>query len=216
MIEVSNMHVRAGNFELKEINFKVNTGEYAVLMGPTGSGKTTLLEAICGLKNVLEGTISINHQDVRPLKPGERGIGFVPQDVALFPTMTVEAHLAFALQIRKWPRDQVESRVKELLNWLGITHLIGRRPEGLSGGEKQRVALGRALSFKPDVLCLDEPLSALDAATREEMYQLLLKIRQDSGATILHITHSLEEKEELADRLFEIQKGQLQERPLAK
>ena len=181
-------------------------------MGKTGSGKTTLLEGIRGLKPITAGRILLNDRDVTRRKPAERGIGFVPQDIALFRTMTVFDHLAFALVIRKWDRRAVRRRVDELAELLGIATLLERKPQGLSGGESRRIALGRALAAEPGVLCLDEPLSALDDATRHEMYQLLEQVRERTGVTTLHITHNLGETRRLADRLFVLENGKLRER----
>ncbi|HEX9114458.1 MAG TPA: ABC transporter ATP-binding protein, partial [Anaerolineae bacterium] len=200
MIAVDHLTVRAGDFALEDVTLEVPTGQYAVLMGRTGSGKTTLLEALCGLKPVAGGTIRLNGRDVTRLKPAERGIGYVPQDRALFQTMTVREHLAFALVLHRAERDAIRHRVAELSRLLGIESLLERRPAGLSGGEAQRVALGRALSVRPGILCLDEPLSALDDETRQEMCSLLRSVRQSTGVTILHVTHNPNEAEQLADR----------------
>ena len=210
MIAVEQLTVRAGEFLLAEVSFEISTGQYAALMGRTGAGKTTLLEALCGLKPVTAGTIRLNDQDVTRLKPAERGIGYVPQDRALFQTMTVREHLAFALTIRKADREVIDQRVAELSRLLGIGHLLERRPHGLSGGEAQRVALGRALAVRPGILCLDEPLNALDDETRQEMYELLAEVQQSTGVTILHVTHNLEEAERLADKILLLKNGKVE------
>lgn len=209
MIRIDRLSVRVGGFVLDRLSFELPSGSYAVLMGRTGSGKTTLLEAICGLRPVTEGVIELLGRPVQCLPPGERGIGYVPQDRALFPTMTVAAHLAFALFVRRWPRAAIEQRVLELAGLLGIEHLLARRPQGLSGGEAQRVALGRALAFRPAVLLLDEPLSALDEETRTGLYQLLKRIQTETGVTTLHVTHNQKEAEILADRLLVLEGGQV-------
>lgn len=214
MIVIDNLTVRAGPFVLEGVSFALDSGQYGVLMGKTGSGKTTLLEAICGLKPVHGGKILLMGRDVTMMRPAERGVGYVPQDRALFPTMTVWDHLAFALSIRKWPADAVAERVGELADLLGIGRLLDRKPHGLSGGEAQRVALGRALSARPQVLLLDEPLSALDDETREEMCALLTSVRQHTGVTTLHITHNVSEADRLADRLFRLRDGRIEEAPL--
>jgi molybdate/tungstate transport system ATP-binding protein len=210
MILVDHLTVRVGAFALEDVGFDVPTGQYAVLMGRTGTGKTTLLEALCGLKRVAGGTIRLNGLDVTRLKPAERGIGYVPQDRALFQTMTVREHLAFALTIRKAGQQAIQQQVAELSRLLGIEHLLDRKPPGLSGGEAQRVALGRALSARPGVLCLDEPLSALDDETRREMYELLENVRQSTSVTILHVTHNLEEAEQLADTILLLRNGRIE------
>lgn len=209
MIAVEHLKVRVGGFELGDVSFEVPTGQYAVLMGRTGAGKTTLLEALCGLKPVAGGTIRLYERDVTRLKPAERGIGYVPQDRALFQTMTVREHLAFALLIRKADQQAIQQRVADLSRLLGIEHLLERKPHGLSGGEAQRVALGRALSVRPGILCLDEPLNALDDDTRQEMYKLLAEVQQNTGVTILHVTHNLEEAGQLADRILVLQNGKM-------
>jgi len=209
MIAVNHLTVRVGGFALADVGFEVPTGQYAVLMGRTGAGKTTLLEALCGLKPAVGGTIRLNGRDVTRLKPAERGIGYVPQDRALFQTMTVREHLAFALVIRKSNREIISQRVAELSRLLGIEPLLERRPQGLSGGEAQRVALGRALSAEPGILCLDEPLSALDDETKQGMYELLEKVQQSTGVTILHVTHNLEEADKLADRILLLRDGKV-------
>ena len=209
MIAVDHLTARVGGFAIENIGFEVPTGQYAVLMGRTGAGKTTLLEVLCGLKPVVSGTIRLNGRDVTCLKPAERGIGYVPQDRALFQTMTVREHLAFALVLQQAGPQVIQQRVTELSGLLGIEHLLDRRPYGLSGGEAQRVALGRALSARPGILCFDEPLSALDDETRREMYELLGRVKQSTGVTILHVTHNLEEAKQLADRILLFQNGKL-------
>ncbi|MCC6354756.1 MAG: ABC transporter ATP-binding protein [Verrucomicrobiae bacterium] len=214
MIQIEQLHARAGQFAIRDVNLAVPQGCYAVLMGRTGSGKTTLLESICGLRQIVSGRIRIGDRDVSDLKPGERGIGLVPQDVALFPTMTVRQHLAFALEIRRRPPDAIADRVEELASLLGIAHLLDRYTAGLSGGESQRVALGRALSFRPGVLLLDEPLSALDEATRDEMHALLRDVQRTTGVTTLHITHNRSEGRALAQKLFVAEANTVREAPL--
>ena len=212
MIALAHLTVRVGGFALEDVNFEVPTGQYAVLMGRTGAGKTTLLEALCGLHAVASGSIRLGGRDVTRLKPAERGIGYVPQDRALFQTMTVREHLAFALEIRKANRDVIQQRVAELSRLLGIEELLERRPHGLSGGEAQRVALGRALSARPGVLCLDEPLNALDHETRQGMCRLLSEVQRSTGVTILHVTHNLEEAGQLADIILHLQDGKVERR----
>jgi molybdate/tungstate transport system ATP-binding protein len=212
MIAICELCVSAGSFSLEEVSFTIPTGAYGVLMGKTGSGKTTILEAICGLKGVRSGTITLLDREVTHLPPAQRGVGYVPQDLALFTSHTVAEHLAFALRVRNWPPPAIEERIQELASLLGLCHLLDRLPHGLSGGESQRVALGRALSFQPRILLLDEPLSALDEDTRAEMVNLLRSVQKLTGVTTLHITHSLTEARQLADRLFVIHQGEVGER----
>jgi molybdate transport system ATP-binding protein/molybdate/tungstate transport system ATP-binding protein len=207
MVELVNVTIRSGSFHLSNISFEVPNGQYAVVMGKTGEGKTTILEAICGLRTVLAGRILLQGADVTQLHPADRGVGYVPQDLALFPTLTVREHLEFALRVRRASEQTVKARVGEFADLLGISHLLDRLPRGLSGGESQRVALGRALAFHPQVLLLDEPLSALDEETRHEMYELLKRVQRQTGVTTLHVTHTKAEAKSLAQRLLVLDSG---------
>ncbi|MEC7922289.1 MAG: ATP-binding cassette domain-containing protein [Planctomycetota bacterium] len=214
MISVKNLSLSVGEFSLENVSFEVPSRSYCALMGKTGCGKTTIIEAICGLRKVSSGNVILMSRDVTTLPPAERGIGFVPQDGALFSTMTVEKNLGFSLQVRGRPRAVIDERVQELAQLLGIAELLQRRVQGLSGGEKQRVALGRALAFEPGILCLDEPLSALDDDTKEGLIDLLGKVREETGVTTLHITHSLQEARSLCDMLLVMEDSGLRELPL--
>jgi ABC-type sugar transport system ATPase subunit len=209
MIALDDLTVQAGGFRLAGISLEIAEGQYGVLMGRTACGKTTILETVCGLKIALAGRIVLNGQDVTRTKAAERGIGYVPQDGALFTTLTVREHLAFALKIRRTPRAVVAERVAELARLLGIESLLDRKPLGLSGGECQRVALGRALSAHPKILCLDEPLGCLDEETQGEMCELLQRICREVRITTLHVTHSMTEARRLADTLFRVEDGQV-------
>jgi ABC-type sugar transport system ATPase subunit len=209
MIRLDHLTLRAGSFALEDLSLTVPTGGYAILMGRTGCGKTTLLEAIAGLRPIESGRIHLLDRDVTRLRPPQRGIGYVPQDLALFPTLTVREHLAFALTVQRWSRATIEQRVTELADLLGLGPLLDRLPAGLSGGEAQRVALGRALSFQPHVLLLDEPLSNLDAETHAELVALLGAIRRQVEVTTLHVTHGLTEAHALGDQLLILERGVL-------
>lgn len=207
MIELQDVSIRAGDFQLSHLSLTVPDGQYAVMMGRTGQGKTTILELICGLRLPHSGRVIISGQDVTGWSPGDRQVGYVPQDLALFPHMTVRGHLEYALRLRRQATSMVSERVDQLSSQLGIAHLLERRIQGLSGGEAQRVALGRALSYQPKVLLLDEPLSALDEQTRHEMHALLKQIKQSTGMTTLHITHNSEEAAALADVTLRLENG---------
>jgi len=209
MITVEHLSIRQGAFRLDDVSFVVPAGQYAVLMGRTGSGKTTVLEALAGLRRIRSGRVLLAGRDVTREKPGARNIGYVPQDGALFSSMTVRANLGFALSVRRWPREKIETRVRELADLLGVASLLERRASGLSGGEAQRVALGRALAAHPPVLLLDEPLSALDEDTRNEMYALLKSVRARTGVTALHVTHSPTDADRLADVVFRLRDGKI-------
>ncbi len=207
MIALDDVHIQAGDTELK-VTLDVPTGSYGVLMGKTGSGKTTILETICGLRPQIGGSILLNNVDVSRCSVPGRCIGYVPQDLALFPQLNVYEHLAFSLRVRRWPISDIDQRVNELGEQLGIAKLLSRGPRNLSGGEKQRVALGRAIAFKPSVILLDEPLSALDDETRLEISELLLSL-SNASTTILHVTHSTTEANALADRCFQLESGSI-------
>jgi ABC-type sugar transport system ATPase subunit len=214
MIELERLSLRAGAFSLREVSVAVPHGTYGVLMGGTGQGKTSILEAICGLKPVVAGRVLLDGRDVTAWKPADRGVGYVPQDLALFPMMSVREHLEFALKLRRWKPAMIADRVASLAEVLGIARLLDRGVRHLSGGEAQRVAIGRALSFQPQILLLDEPLNALDERTRDRLCALLRSVHSEIGLTTLHITHSRNEARQVADRLYVLENGQLGERPL--
>jgi len=211
LIQIENLSIEQGAFRLSGVSFAIPSGKYAVLMGPTGCGKTSLLEAVAGLRPIAGGQVRLGGRDVTKLTPGDRGIGYVPQDAALFRAMTVYNHLAFALNLRGTARAAVRQRVTELADWLMIRHLLNRRPVGLSGGEAQRVAMGRALSFRPAYLLLDEPLSSLDEDTRGLLVELLNGLRKSAAVTVLHVTHNSAEADRLADVRFRIADGRVVE-----
>ena len=210
MIRLENLSLRNGSFELDDLCATIPAGSYGILMGRTGCGKTTLLEAICGLRpQVIGGNIWLNNQDVTRLKPAERGIGYVPQDSALFETMTIFENVAFALRLRGWDEAGIKNRVHQLADLIAITPLLERKPFGLSGGEAKRVALARALASSPGVLCLDEPLSALDEETHTEICDLLTEIHREIDVTILHITHSRSEAQRLGETFLRMEDGRI-------
>jgi molybdate/tungstate transport system ATP-binding protein len=209
MIRVQNLSVQLSGFRLANVCFEVPQGEYAVLMGKTGTGKTTILECLCGLRPIRSGQIWLGSQEVTQLPPSQRGIGYVPQDGALFAHMSVREHLTFPLEIRRWKRHDIDRRTRELSSLLALDHLLDRHPRWLSGGEAQRVALGRALSFEPAVLLLDEPLSALDSDSREQAYEVLARVQRLTHVTALHITHNFDESVRLANRTLRLVDGQV-------
>ena len=213
MIRVSGISVESGPFRLTDINFEVPRGRCAGLVGKTGSGKTTLLEALCGLREVSSGVIELAEQEVTHLTPRDRDTGYVPQDAALFPASTVRQHLEFAPKLRGWSGAEIERRVGELSEELGLEALLERRPFGLSGGEKKRVALARALSARPSVLFLDEPMSGLDPDAREETLRYFSGLFSKTPVTTLWVTHHLEELGELPGEVWELAEGVLSLRP---
>ena len=209
MIRLEHITINQGAFGMRDVCLEIPQGAYAVMMGSTGSGKTTLLEVICGLRQPDSGRILINGKDVTRATPAARDVGYVPQDGALFKTMSVFEQIAFALSIRRTPSAIIAARVEELAGQLGITHLLDRTPIGMSGGERQRVALARALSFRPGVLLLDEPLSALDDETRSSIMALLKRVSQQTGITALHVTHNRAEADQLGSMNLHIRQGQV-------
>ncbi len=209
MIKLENISWSAPGFALSDISFSVPTGRYGVLMGRTGSGKTSLLEMLCGLRVPRSGKIWIGDVDATLTPPGERGIGYVPQDGALFPTMTVRQQIGFGLRMKRTPRRERDSRVAAVAEEVGVSHLLDRKPHGLSGGEKQRVALARALVMRPEVMLLDEPLASLDEDTQGGLMDLLRRTQQEHGITVLHVTHSRREAEMLGEVRLRLQDGKV-------
>jgi ABC-type Fe3+/spermidine/putrescine transport system ATPase subunit len=207
MIRAEDISFQIGTFQLRGLSLEMAGGEYFVLLGPPGSGKTIFLECLCGLKKIASGRIHIAEHDVTELEPRTRGIGYVPQDYALFPHLSVEQNIAFGLRVHGYARVNVT----ETANLLGIRHLLRRPIEGLSGGEKQRVALARALVLKPKVLLLDEPVCALDEVARQEVCAQLLGIQRQLGLTTVHVSHNLEEAFSVADRAAILHQGVLQQ-----
>ena len=194
---------------LNAVGLRVPHGECVSIVGETGSGKSTLLHCFNRVIEPDEGVVLIRGKEARSLDPYDlrRHFGFVPQDGALFPTMTVRAQIAFGPSMQRWKRNEIREKVETLAEALGIASLLDRRPHGLSGGERQRVALARALAVEPRLLCLDEPLSALDEDTRGEICELLLHLRKVFGFTALHVTHSRSEAARLGDILFKLDQG---------
>jgi ABC-type sugar transport system ATPase subunit len=194
---------------LDGLSFEVPSAAYAVLMGRTGSGKTTLLEILCGLRAPGSGTVRIDGREVTDLPPGERGIGYVPQDGALFPTLTVREQIAFGLRMRGVAADEIATRVLEAAEGVGVSALLDRLPTGLSGGERQRVALARALVVKPSVLLLDEPLASVDEETQDGLIDLLQRTQREHRITVLHVTHSRREAEGLGELHLRLDGGRV-------
>jgi len=204
MINIQNISISTIDFQLSQISFEIPKGECHAIMGPSGSGKTTLIEAICGLRKITSGTITIDNKNVTNLRPPERNIALVPQDNALFPHLTVYQHLTFGPTIQKWTKSEINSRTEQLAENLSISHLLNRKPTNLSGGEAKRVALARALATRPSLLCLDEALTGLDDQTHTETLQHLKTVITAEKTTTLHITHNKKEALELTSHIIHI------------
>jgi len=196
-----------GTFELHRLSIDIAKREYFILLGPPGSGKTIFLECLCGLKKIQSGRIRIDGGDVTSLEPRMRSIGYVPQDYALFPHLSVERNIAFGLRAHGYAK----TNIAKTADLLGIRHLLPRSIDGLSGGEKQRVALARALVLKPKILLLDEPVCALDEVTRQQICAQLSDIHRRLGMTTVHVSHNLEEAFSVADRAAILHDGLLQQ-----
>jgi len=196
---------------LKGINLDIQDGEFVILVGPSGCGKSTLLNCIAGLEEVTDGRIVIGKDDVTHAAPKDRDIAMVFQSYALYPNMNVRKNIAFGLEIRKMPKDEIDAEVHRVAKLLQIEPLLDRKPSQLSGGQRQRVAMGRALARRPKTYLFDEPLSNLDAKLRVEMRTEMKKLHQRLGTTIVYVTHDQIEAMTLADRIAVMKGGVVQQ-----
>lgn len=227
MLRATGLCLRIGDFALRDVSLEVQPEEYFVLMGPTGSGKSLLAKCLCGLIRPAGGSIRLGGRDISRLEPRLRQIGYVPQDCGLFPHTNVAKNLTFPCRLERRPRrllqpwgrrshaEALES-LAPLIKMLALEPLLGRRPSTLSGGERQKVAVARALARGPKLLILDEPVSALDEPTRREVCEQLCRIRERIHVPILHICHSVAEAKLVSDRMGVLLDGRLiQAAPLA-
>ena len=191
------------------MSLKVNRGEFFSLLGPSGCGKTTTLRLLAGFEEPTEGEILINNEDVRYKRPYERNVNTVFQSYALFPHLNVAGNIAFGLERKKTPRDQIAKLIDEALDLVRLQGMGDRYPRQLSGGQQQRIALARALVLRPDVLLLDEPLGALDLKLRKEMQLELKSLQEKVGITFIYVTHDQEEALTMSDRIAVMERGQL-------
>ncbi|MBO5460990.1 MAG: ATP-binding cassette domain-containing protein [Ruminococcus sp.] len=208
-ISVQDFTVKRGEFVLKPTTFEVKEGEIFAVLGQTGSGKTVLLEAISGMFRGMGGKILLEDREVCEIPAAERGIGFVYQDKALFPHMTVYENIVYGLKRHGISKMEQKERTREMMEMFSISHLAGQNTKTLSGGEGQRVALARALILKPEVLLLDEPFSALDPVTKSQLYKKIKEIHEKYGCTIVFVTHDFHEAQILADRVAILLQGEL-------
>ncbi len=195
------------NTVVHDFSLAVEKGEFISFLGPSGCGKTTVLRMIAGFESPDQGVIEINGQDVVDLKPNKRNIGMVFQAYALFPNMTVAQNVAFGLRVSGKPKAEIDATVKEMLELIRLEHLADRFPYQMSGGQQQRVALARALATKPQVLLLDEPLSALDAKIRISLREEIRAIQRQLGITTVFVTHDQEEALSISDRIVVMHEG---------
>ncbi|UIK03589.1 ABC transporter ATP-binding protein [Neorhizobium galegae] len=192
---------------VKDFNMSIEKGEFVSFLGPSGCGKTTVLRMIAGFEAPSDGAISINGRNQNALKTNQRNIGMVFQAYALFPNMNVFDNVAFGLKVAGKSKTEIETRVKEMLNLISLDHLADRYPYQMSGGQQQRVALARALAPKPQVLLLDEPLSALDAKIRVSLREEIREIQRRLGITTVFVTHDQEEALSISDRVVVMNAG---------
>ncbi|OQX19928.1 MAG: hypothetical protein BWK75_05235 [Candidatus Altiarchaeales archaeon A3] len=209
MIKISDLSLKFKDFSLEDINLDIKDGEYFILVGPSGSGKTLLIECLAGIKKVEKGRILINSREVTNLSPDERNIGYVPQDLALFPFLNVEENITFGMKIRKYTKEEILAKLNNLADILKIKNLLARNVWTLSGGEQQRVAIARALSVNPAVLLLDEPLSTLDPKIKQDLWTELKRLHKELNVTTIHVTHDFEEAMCLGDRIAIINSGKI-------
>jgi ABC-type Fe3+/spermidine/putrescine transport system ATPase subunit len=209
MLEVRDLSIRLGEFSVRDISLTVEKGQYLCLAGPTGAGKTVLLECIAGLHRPDRGGIQLRGRDVTALPPEARGIGYVPQDYALFPHMTVFENIAYGLRERGVRRDAVTRKVQEAAETMQIAYLLERDVLHLSGGERQRAAFARALVLDCELLLLDESLSALDVVTTKELSIQLADLHHQLGLTVIHVTHDFDEAFSLATHIGICHQGRL-------
>src|ERR1700752_4574414 len=174
---------------IDDLSLDVKDGEFMVLVGPSGCGKSTALRSIAGLEEITDGTTAIGDRVVNDLPPKDRDIAMVFQNYALYPHMTVEQNLAFGLQLRKTPKQEIQRRVNEAAKMLGLEPYLKRKPGALSGGQRRRVAMGRAIVREPQAFLMDEPLSNLDAKLRVEMRAEILHLQRERNVTTVYVTH---------------------------
>jgi ABC-type sugar transport system ATPase subunit len=211
VLNVKDLVVELGNFRLYIDDLNVGQNEYFVVLGPNGAGKTVLLETIGGLNKVKKGHIFLEGKDITRVPPEEREIGYVPQDSVLFPFLNVRENVEFALKVRKYPKEKIKERVDFLSKALEIGHLLHRSVKELSGGEKQKVAIARALAPYPKLLLLDEPLGSIDISASKLLRLELRRFHRELKLTTIHVTHNLLEAEELAQRLAMINEGRIEQ-----
>lgn len=213
-IELKNVYKKYDNAEdysVKDFNLEIEDGEFIVFVGPSGCGKSTTLRMIAGLLSITEGEIWINDVLVNKVAPKDRDIAMVFQNYALYPHMTVRENIAFGLKLRKYKKEDINSRVKEAAEILGLTDYLNRKPADLSGGQRQRVALGRAIVRDTNIFLMDEPLSNLDAKLRVQMRTEIAKLHEKLKSTIIYVTHDQTEAMTMADRIVIMKDGIVQQ-----
>ncbi|MHC5234213.1 ABC transporter ATP-binding protein [Brucella sp. LJL56] len=211
-IDIRNINKFYGTMQaLHDISLSIAKGSFVTLLGPSGSGKTTLLKILAGFEDVSSGDIRLEGRDITALKPEKRNFGLVFQGYALFPHMSVFDNIAYPLKVRRKSRDQISSQVNAMLELVQLTKFARRKPHELSGGQQQRVALARALVFEPDLLLLDEPMSALDKKLRIDLQDQLRDIHHRLGTTFINVTHDQEEAMHMSDGIAVMNHGRIEQ-----
>ena len=200
-----------GVVAVEDFNLEIKDREFIVLVGPSGCGKSTTLRMVAGLESISGGELYIDGKLMNDVAPKDRDIAMVFQSYALYPHMTVYDNMAFPLKLRKLPKDEIDKKVREAAETLGITQYLDRKPKALSGGQRQRVAIGRAIVREPKVLLMDEPLSNLDAKLRNQMRAEIIKLRQKIDTTFMYVTHDQTEAMTLGDRIVVMKDGEVQQ-----
>ena len=200
-----------GVLAVQDFNLKIEDREFIVLVGPSGCGKSTTLQMVAGLEDISDGELIIDGRVVNDVAPKDRDIAMVFQSYALYPHMSVRENMAFPLKLKKVPKDEINKKVNEAAEILGITEYLDRKPKALSGGQRQRVAIGRAIVREPKVLLMDEPLSNLDAKLRNQMRAEIIKLRQRINTTFIYVTHDQTEAMTLGDRIVIMKDGVVQQ-----
>ncbi len=212
MIELKNISIRYGSFTaVHDLNVEIRDGEFFTFLGPSGCGKTTTLRAIAGFETPAAGTITAFGRDLSGLLPEERGLGFVFQNYALFPSMSVYENIAFGLKAHKVPKKEILPRVQAIAEKTGITEHLHKKITELSGGQQQRIAIARALVLEPKVLLMDEPLSNLDAKLRVSTREEIRKLQRAFGITTIYVTHDQEEAMAISDRIAVFNVGRIEQ-----
>lgn len=212
-IEFLHIHKRYGKdfYAVRDFNLTINDGEFVVLVGPSGCGKTTVLRMVAGLERITDGQLFIDGKPANELEPKDREVAMVFQDYSLFPNMTVYENIEFALKMKKVPKDERRAAVTSMAEMLGIEDLLDRRAKGLSGGQCQRIAIGRALVCRPEIFLLDEPLSNLDSQMRTHLREQISDIQKKLGITTIYVTHDQVEAMSMGDRIVVMSEGEIRQ-----
>lgn len=211
-LKIRNLNKYFGNKKvLDNLDFDVYEGEFLSVLGPSGCGKTTLLRILIGLENQNDGLIELDGKNISTLKPGDRGMGIIFQNYALFPNMTVLDNVKYALKLNPKYEKEADKIARETLDKIGMSDQLNKKPNQLSGGQQQRVAIARTLALNPQVLLLDEPISALDVTNKDIMKKELLKIQKEFNVTMIFITHDQEEAFYMSDRIMVMDTGNIEQ-----